>query len=83
MREKLSVKTKSAVFLGVTIAFALALALYVGSLLMGESVYSNRGSIAYWLTITSVEPFLPTSANVSTSRFIPYIILSMIFFSGS
>ena len=42
---------------------------YSASLLVAESVYSNRGSFAYWLTISRVIKNVPEISPADTPRF--------------
>jgi hypothetical protein len=45
------------------------IAFYSASLLLSESVYSNRGTFAYWLTISDVIKNVPEVEPTETPRF--------------
>jgi hypothetical protein len=53
----------------VLLAIFLGLALYSASLLFSESLYSSRGSLAYWLTISSAIKSVPEIRPASSARF--------------
>jgi hypothetical protein len=57
--------------LAITAAAAgtLAVAVYATSLLTSESVYCNRGSFAYWLTISGTIKDVPELSPTSPPRF--------------
>ena len=52
-----------------TAAAILGAAFYTSSLLLSESLYSSRGSFAYWLTISSVIKAVPEVSPTAPARF--------------
>jgi hypothetical protein len=46
-----------------------AIAFYSASLVLSESVYSNRGTFAYWLTISNVIKGVPEIRPIQPPRF--------------
>jgi hypothetical protein len=67
MAEPMSKRTVA--ISAITIAVILGAAFYIVSLLLSESLYSSRGSFAYWLTISSVIKSVPEVSPTSSPRF--------------
>lgn len=52
-------------FIGVSALFLVALAVYTATILLAESLYTHRGSYAYWICIPSTIRNVPEVGNAS------------------